>query len=155
MPITPLASLSQAVIKNVTLPSISSLKSGFGSDIFRTQKLGHIKSLEGLSEVNFGQALNNVSKLASSRNTEASDAFKPEVPKPSFSPAGMAMDFVKSVDAQGKASQSEANKIFSNQSNNVHQSMISLQESKAAFNLMVKMRNEFVAGIKEIMNMSV
>tara|TARA_B100001248_G_scaffold262063_1_gene255892 strand:+ start:6658 stop:7140 length:483 start_codon:yes stop_codon:yes gene_type:complete len=160
MALTPLASLSQAMNKSQSLPSIDSLKPGLGRDLFKTQRLGNVKNLDGVLGSGFGRALDNVSKLASMRKTEApsfggSLSQAGQSTKSSSGFSGMAMDFISSVDSQSKRGQVEAQKVLNNQSNNVHQSMIALQESKVAFNLMVQMRNKLVEGLKEVMSMNI
>ncbi len=64
-------------------------------------------------------------------------------------------NLVESVDAKGKTSTSEARKLMLGQSDNLHQSMIAMQEAGVAFSLLVEVRNKLVESYQELMRMQV
>jgi flagellar hook-basal body complex protein FliE len=62
---------------------------------------------------------------------------------------------VAEVDAKLKAAGDEQMKVFTGETNNLHQAMIAVQEASVAFSLMVEVRNKLVEGYQEIMRMQV
>lgn len=62
---------------------------------------------------------------------------------------------VLEVDGKMKTADSEQNKLLSGETNNLHQAMISIQESSVAFSLMVEVRNKLVESYQELMRMQV
>lgn len=62
---------------------------------------------------------------------------------------------IKEVDHKGKVAAAETNKMLLGETDNVHQSMIAMQESGLAFNLMVEVRNKLVQSYQELMKMPV
>jgi|GEM_PF-236174 len=64
-------------------------------------------------------------------------------------------NLVKEVDAKGKTAAHEANKALLGESDNIHQSMIAMQESGLAFTLLVEVRNKLVQSFQELMKMPV
>ena len=54
-----------------------------------------------------------------------------------------------------KAADAEKTKLFTGETNNLHQAMISMQEASVAFSLMVEVRNKLVESYQEIMRMQV
>ena len=62
---------------------------------------------------------------------------------------------VAEVDGKMKAADAEKTKIFTGETNNLHQAMISMQEASVAFSLMVEVRNKLVESYQEIMRMQV
>lgn len=63
--------------------------------------------------------------------------------------------FVGEVDAKAKVAASEANKMLLGETDNIHQSMIAMQESSLAFTLMVEVRNKLVQSYQELIRMPV
>ena len=62
---------------------------------------------------------------------------------------------VAEVNGKMQAADSEKTKLFTGETNNLHQAMIAMQEASVAFSLMVEMRNKLVEGYQEIMRMQV
>ena len=62
---------------------------------------------------------------------------------------------VDAVDQKMKASGEEQMKLMSGETNNIHQAMISMQESGVAFSLMVEVRNKLVESYQELMRMQI
>lgn len=62
---------------------------------------------------------------------------------------------VQAVDEKMKAADSDQAKILTGETNNLHQAMISVQESSVAFGLMVEVRNKLVESYQELMRMQV
>lgn len=63
--------------------------------------------------------------------------------------------FVGEVEAKRQASVVETNKMLLGETDNVHQSMIAMQESGLAFSMMVEVRNKLVQSYQELMKMPV
>ena len=91
--------------------------------------------------------------LESSRT--ASTAASPEAAsaKPKF--ANFLEQAVAEVDGKMKAADAEKTKLFTGETNNLHQAMISMQEASVAFSLMVEVRNKLVESYQEVMRMQV
>jgi flagellar hook-basal body complex protein FliE len=62
---------------------------------------------------------------------------------------------VREVDEKSKAAETEAQRLMMGESDNVHQSMIAMQESGLAFTLLVEVRNKLVESYQELMRMPV
>ena len=62
---------------------------------------------------------------------------------------------VSAVNGKMQAADSEKTKLFTGETDNLHQAMIAMQEASVAFTLMVEMRNKLVEGYQEIMRMQV
>ncbi len=62
---------------------------------------------------------------------------------------------VREVDAKGKASEAEVRRLMLGETDNIHQSMIAMQESGLAFSLLVEVRNKLVDSYQELMRMAV
>ncbi|MGF1483008.1 MAG: flagellar hook-basal body complex protein FliE [Opitutales bacterium] len=73
--------------------------------------------------------------------------------RPSFD--SMLSDLVNQVDAKQKTGHAEARKLMSGESDNLHGSMIAMQEASVAFTLLVETRNKLVESYQEIMRMQV
>lgn len=64
-------------------------------------------------------------------------------------------DLVQAVDGKAKAAEAETQKLMLGETNNIHQSMIAMQESGVAFSLLVEVRNKLVESYQELMRMPV
>jgi flagellar hook-basal body complex protein FliE len=64
-------------------------------------------------------------------------------------------DLVREVDEKGKAAAAETNKLLLGETDNIHQSMIAMQESGLAFTMLVEVRNKLVQSYQELMRMPV
>jgi flagellar hook-basal body complex protein FliE len=64
-------------------------------------------------------------------------------------------DLVQSVDARGRAAESEVQHLMLGESDNIHRSMIAMQEAGVAFTLLVEVRNKLVESYQELMRMPV
>jgi len=64
-------------------------------------------------------------------------------------------DLVNDVKEKGKIAEVETNRMLLGQSDNIHQSMIAVQESSMAFNMLVEVRNNLVQAYQELMRMPV
>ena len=62
---------------------------------------------------------------------------------------------VREVDGKSEAAETEAQRLMLGESDNVHQSMIAMQESGLAFTLLVEVRNKLVESYQELMRMPV
>lgn len=64
-------------------------------------------------------------------------------------------NLVQSVDAKGKAAETEVRRLMLGESDNIHSAMIAMQESGVAFTLLVEVRNKLVESYQELMRMPV
>ena len=64
-------------------------------------------------------------------------------------------DLVRDVDAKGKTSTEELKKVMTGEVDNLHQSMVAMQEASVAFTLMVEVRNKLMESYQQIMRMQV
>lgn len=62
---------------------------------------------------------------------------------------------VNEVDQMNKAAYAESNKVLLGETDNIHQSMIMMQEAGVAFSMMVEVRNKLVQSYQELMKMPV
>jgi len=62
---------------------------------------------------------------------------------------------VSAVNGKMQAADAEKTKLFTGETDNLHQAMIAMQEASVAFSLMVEVRNKLVEGYQEIMRMQV
>jgi len=83
---------------------------------------------------------------------ELGDVSKAE---PSESFGNMIGDLVKKVDEKGKVAMEETNRLLLGETDNIHQSMIAMQESGLAFTMLVEVRNKLVQSYQELMKMPV
>lgn len=64
-------------------------------------------------------------------------------------------ELVGEVDARGKTSAQELRKVMTGEVDNLHQSMVAMQEASVAFNLMVEVRNKMMESYQQVMRMQV
>jgi flagellar hook-basal body complex protein FliE len=62
---------------------------------------------------------------------------------------------VGAVSEKMQAADAEKTRLFTGETDNLHQAMIAMQEASVAFTLMVEVRNKLVEGYQEIMRMQV
>lgn len=91
------------------------------------------------------------------RNLEA-----PPVQAPGAQEVGGAKSFdnivgklVQEVDGKHKVAVAETNKMLLGETDNIHQSMIAMQEAGVAFNMMVEVRNKLMQSYQELIKMPV
>ncbi len=69
--------------------------------------------------------------------------------------SNMIGDLVQKVDEKGKVAMEETNRLLLGETDNIHQSMIAMQESGLAFTMLVEVRNKLVQSYQELMKMPV
>lgn len=62
---------------------------------------------------------------------------------------------ISEVDQKNKVSIAESNKVLLGETDNIHQSMIAMQESGVAFTMMVEVRNKLMQSYQELIKMPV
>lgn len=67
----------------------------------------------------------------------------------------MISDLVHQIDEKGKVAATEAKQLMLGESDNLHRSMIAMQESGLAFTMLVEVRNKLVESYQELMRMPV
>ena len=79
----------------------------------------------------------------------------PDSVKPAGSFGDLIGGLVRSVDDRTKIAEAETRKLMLGESDNLHRSMIAMQEAGLAFNLLVEVRNKLVESYQELMRMPV
>ena len=100
-------------------------------------------------------------RLPGANQTDATASPVPlRLDSPAGSPAAPASDFgsmfdqmVHAVDAKQKEANAVTNDVLTGKNNQLHQSVISMQEAGVAFQLMVEVRNKLVESYQELMRM--
>ena len=72
---------------------------------------------------------------------------------PSF--GDMLSSLVKSVDKTNKTAAVDATSVMTGKSDNIHQAMLSMQESSLSLTMMSEVRNKLVSAYQELMRMQV
>ena len=81
------------------------------------------------------------------------DGMRAAPPTESF--GNMLDGLVATVDAKQTSAQAITNQVLLGQSDQLHQSVIAMQEAGVAFTLMVEVRNKLVESYQELMRMQV
>ncbi len=68
---------------------------------------------------------------------------------------GVVGKLIQEVDQKRKDAVAESNKMLLGETDNIHQSMIAMQESGLAFTLMVEVRNKLMQSYQELIKMPV
>lgn len=76
-------------------------------------------------------------------------------PAPTDGFGAMIDNLVSTVDAKDAAAQLATKQVLLGKSDQMHQSVIAMQEASVAFNLMVEVRNKLVDSYQELMRMQV
>lgn len=74
---------------------------------------------------------------------------------PSESFGNLLGNLVDDVKEKGSIAEAETNRVLLGESDNIHQSMIAVQESSMAFSMLVEVRNNLVQAYQELMRMPV
>ena len=109
--------------------------------------------------------ISSVSPLTNAASLARLDA---PLPKPALNLSGtmpqtsgadgfgtMIDNLVSTVDAKDAAAQLATKQVLMGKSDQMHQSVIAMQEASVAFNLMVEVRNKLVDSYQELMRMQV
>ncbi|MEM9158777.1 MAG: flagellar hook-basal body complex protein FliE [Verrucomicrobiota bacterium] len=106
------------------------------------QNIPEIGKLSEVGESDFGRALSGAQSVT-------------QVQKPADAVGEMVSNLVTGVDSKGKAAKTEMNRMMLGETDNIHQSMIAMQESSLAFTMLVEVRNKLVTSFQELMKMPV
>lgn len=140
--------------------SLLSSIQGFGQNFLRDPNGAATDAPVEIKDVNaFADQLklNDVSGIVpeSLSSTEATPAPRQMLGTSTFDPMEGAKNMIDSVDGAMKAGRAKANAVMTGESDNLHQSMIAMQEAGVAFNLMLEVRNKMMESYQELMRMSV
>ena len=140
-----------------TNPSLEQMRTDLKSEM-EAQGLSDVKASDLISQAEkaFGtlteRSSEAMSNLAAMRETggglprlSASD--------PRF--GNLLQDFVNQVEATDRASSASVRGLLLGESDNIHQTMIKMNEASTAFTLMVEVRNKLVEAYQEVMRMQV
>jgi flagellar hook-basal body complex protein FliE len=101
----------------------------------------------------FNSALVNPLDAALPKTGLALSGSHPGVPSDGF---GKVLDnLVASVDAKQNAAQATTRQVLLGDTDQLHQSVIAMQEASVSFSLMVEVRNKLVDSYQELMRMQV
>ena len=128
-----------------------------------SKALGAIKQLKGMDFSKAPELLNGLTtqfeQQALIRAPESLQGgnFSSIRPASSGAPTlpDMFANLVDSVNQKGADARAETAKLMSGETDNIHQSIIALQEAGVAFSLLVEVRNKLVESYKELMRMQV
>lgn len=106
--------------------------------------------------------IGSINPLQSSPLTRV-DAPLPQIALPGATPGlaptegfGQMLDgLVGAVEAKSAAARAETRKVLLGESDQMHQSVIAMQEASVAFTMMVEVRNKLVESYQELMRMQV
>ncbi len=124
-------------------------------------------AIEQLKKTDFSKAPDLLDRLASHIEGQfqfgASDSIQPGNFSSPIRSGGsgaptlpdMFSKLVDGVNAKGAAARDETVKLMSGETDNIHQSIIALQEAGVAFTLLVEVRNKLVESYQELMRMQV
>lgn len=130
--------LSNFSLGGKSIPGMDGLPDGAAVKI---PTAADLEGIAGTQEIGGTQSLAGATGIGGNRGAE---------------PFGAMLDrFVSDVDGKMKAASAEKAKVMNGESTNLHQAMISMQESSVAFTLMVEVRNKLVEGYQELMRMQV
>lgn len=79
----------------------------------------------------------------------------PQAPQPTEGFGSLLDGLVATVDGKQKAAQAATRKVLLGESDQLHQSVIAMQEASVAFTMMVEVRNKLVESYQELMRMQV
>lgn len=92
------------------------------------------------------------------------DALRPKLPGGQLAPAGLTPSdgfgklldgLVATVDAKQAMAKSITQKVLLGESDQLHQSVIAMQEAGVSFSLMVEVRNKLIESYQELMRLQV
>ena len=138
--------------------SLLSSIQGFGQNFLQNpgaagaQAPIEVKDIEGFAEQ---MKINDASGVVPAPISRADTATAPITGTRSFDPVEKMGNMVEDVDAAMKAGRAKAHEVLAGESDNLHQSMIAMQEAGVAFNLMLEVRNKMMESYQELMRMSV
>lgn len=109
------------------------------------------------SSISSQQALNQplVESLKNAKTLHSEELGEISKADSSQSFGNMIGDLVQKVDEKGKVAMEETNRLLLGETDNIHQSMIAMQESGVAFTMLVEVRNKLVQSYQELMKMPV
>ena len=109
------------------------------------------------SSISSQQALNQplVESLKNAKTLQSEELGEISKADSSQSFGNMIGDLVQKVDEKGKVAMEETNRLLLGETDNIHQSMIAMQESGVASTMLVEVRNKLVQSYQELMKMPV
>jgi len=108
---------------------------------------GPITSIEDLEQFQLPKIGEGISKSPSATFSPSSTN------SPTFT--DLIGDLVREVDNKGKTSVRELKKVMTGEVDNLHQSMVAMQEASISFTLMVEVRNKLMESYQQVMRMQV
>lgn len=96
-----------------------------------------------LTSINFRDLVNNSKQTANTKETNQKDF------------GDTISDFLKAVNDTQKESAQKVSDVIQGKSENLHEAMMMLEESKLSFQLMLEIRNKLLDSYKEIERMQV
>ncbi len=131
---------------NGTSPNAASFMNQLES--FGIPNVGQITSVEDLEQF-------QLPKIGEGISERPSVSFRPTGSPNSPTFTDLIGDLVREVDAKGKTSVHELKKVMTGEVDNLHQSMVAMQEASVSFTLMVEVRNKLMESYQQVMRMQV
>jgi len=101
-------------------------------------------NINQLSSVNLRELINNNSKQPALKETSEGKGFGDTI-----------SDFIQAVNDKSKESAGLVSDVIQGKSQNLHEAMVSLEESGLSFKLMLEIRNRLLESYKEIQRMQI
>lgn len=114
-----------------------------------------VRDLPGQVRSPMGQPAGDLPKVSDVEKPGGLGPVNPPGRPASTSFTDMIGTLVQEVDGKSKAAEAEVRSLMLGQTDNLHQSMIAMQESGLAFTLLVEVRNKLVESYQELMRMPV
>ena len=102
-----------------------------------------MSEINQLTSINFRDLVNNSKQTVKPKDSDQKD-FGETI-----------SDFLKAVNESQKDSSQKVSDVIQGKSNNLHEAMMMLEESKLSFQLMLEIRNKLLDSYKEIERMQV
>ena len=101
-------------------------------------------NINQLSSVNLRELINNNSKQPAVKEIPEGKGFGETI-----------SDFIQAVNDKSKESSELVSDVIQGKSQNLHEAMVSLEESGLSFKLMLEIRNKLLESYKEVQRMQV
>ena len=134
---------------------ISGIESTYGplvNGISQQMQAVRARQLENIGQVNGVSDLERPFSIQPGQGVESTTGVE-ESKKVTF--GSLIGDLVRDVDAKGRTSTEELKKVMTGEVDNLHQSMVAMQEASVAFTLMVEVRNKLMESYQQVMRMQV
>lgn len=143
-----------AAMSGMNLQDIKDLKSAKGAfDKINDQLKGAGLNFQNIP--GFQSALDNIQQFSKPSNALSSISGLQRMNDNKNQFGAVFEKAIHYVDEKQKIAANEAKAIFTGESDNLHQAVLSMSEGRLAFNLLVEMRNQLMEGMQELSRLPV